>query len=42
VHIPYKGGGQAIGDVIAGRQMNMAAVSVAKPMVESGRIKALV
>jgi tripartite-type tricarboxylate transporter receptor subunit TctC len=43
VHIPYKGGGQAIGDVIAGHvQMNMAAVSVAKPMVESGRIKALV
>jgi tripartite-type tricarboxylate transporter receptor subunit TctC len=43
VHVPYKGGGQAIGDVIAGHvQMNMAAVSVAKPLVESGRIKALV
>jgi tripartite-type tricarboxylate transporter receptor subunit TctC len=42
VHVPYKGGGQAIGDVIAGHvQMNMAAVSVAKPLVESGRIKAL-
>jgi tripartite-type tricarboxylate transporter receptor subunit TctC len=43
VHVPYKGGGQAIGDVVAGHvQMNMAAVSVAKPLVESGRIKALV
>ncbi len=43
VHIPYKGGGQAIGDVIAGHvDMNMAAVSVAKPFVESGRLKALV
>ena len=43
VHVPYKGGGQAIGDVIAGHvQMNMAAVSVAKPLVEGGRIKALV
>jgi tripartite-type tricarboxylate transporter receptor subunit TctC len=43
VHVPYKGGGQAIGDVIAGHvQMNMAAVSVAKPLVESRRIKALV
>jgi tripartite-type tricarboxylate transporter receptor subunit TctC len=43
VHIPYKGGGQAIGDVIAGHvDLNMAAVSVAKPLVESGSIKALV
>jgi tripartite-type tricarboxylate transporter receptor subunit TctC len=43
VHVPYKGGGQAMGDIIAGHvQMNMAAVSVAKPLVESGRIKALV
>jgi tripartite-type tricarboxylate transporter receptor subunit TctC len=43
VHVPYKGGGQAIGDVIAGHvHMNMAAVSVAKPLVESRRIKALV
>jgi tripartite-type tricarboxylate transporter receptor subunit TctC len=42
VHVPYKGGGQAIGDVIAGHvDMNMAAVSVAKPLVESGRVKAL-
>jgi tripartite-type tricarboxylate transporter receptor subunit TctC len=43
VHVPYKGGGQAIGDVIASHvEMNMAAVSVAKPLVEGGRIKALV
>jgi tripartite-type tricarboxylate transporter receptor subunit TctC len=42
VHIPYRGGGQAIGDVVAGHvDMNMAAVSVAKPFVESGRLKAL-
>jgi tripartite-type tricarboxylate transporter receptor subunit TctC len=43
VHIPYKGGGQAIGDVVAGHvDINMAAISVAKPFVESGRLKALV
>jgi len=43
VHVPYKGGGQAMGDIIAGHiEMNMAAVSVAKPLVESGLIKALV
>jgi len=42
VHVPYKGGGQAMGDIIAGHvDMNMAAVSVAKPLVESGKIKTL-
>ena len=42
IHIPYKGGGQAIGDVIAGHvPMAMASVQVAKSLVESGRIKAL-
>jgi tripartite-type tricarboxylate transporter receptor subunit TctC len=42
VHIPYKGGGQAIGDIIAGQvEMHMASVAVAKPLVEAGRIKAL-
>src|SRR5882757_8054548 len=42
VHIPYKGGGQAIGDVIAGHvPMAMTSVQVAKSLVESGRIKAL-
>jgi tripartite-type tricarboxylate transporter receptor subunit TctC len=42
VHIPYKGGGQAIGDVIAGHvPMAMTSVQVAKSLVESGKIKAL-
>jgi tripartite-type tricarboxylate transporter receptor subunit TctC len=42
VHIPYKGGGQAIGDIVAGQvEMHMASVAVAKPLVEAGRIKAL-
>jgi len=42
VHIPYKGGGQAIGDIVAGQvEMHMASVGVAKPLVEAGRIKAL-
>ena len=42
IHIPYKGGGQAIGDVIAGHvPMAMASVQVAKSLVEDRRIKAL-
>jgi tripartite-type tricarboxylate transporter receptor subunit TctC len=42
VHIPYKGGGQAIGDIVAGQvEMHMASVAVAKPLVEAGRIKAM-
>jgi tripartite-type tricarboxylate transporter receptor subunit TctC len=42
VHIPYKGGGQAIGDVIAGHvPMSMASIQVAKGLVEGGKIKAL-
>jgi tripartite-type tricarboxylate transporter receptor subunit TctC len=42
IHIPYKGGGQAIGDVIAGHvPMAMTSVQVAKSLVESGRIKGL-
>src|SRR5437763_6583386 len=42
IHIPYKGGGQAIGDVIAGHvPMATTSVQVAKSLVESGRIKAL-
>jgi tripartite-type tricarboxylate transporter receptor subunit TctC len=40
IHIPYKGGGQAIGDVIAGH-MAMTSVQVAKSLVEGGKIKAL-
>ena len=42
IHIPYKGGGQAIGDVVAGHvPMTMTSVQVAKSLVEGGRIKAL-
>ena len=42
IHLPYKGGGQAIGDVIAGHvPMTMTSVQVAKSLVEGGKIKAL-
>jgi tripartite-type tricarboxylate transporter receptor subunit TctC len=42
VHVPYKGGGQAIADVIAGHiPVTFASTQVAKSLVESGRIKAL-
>jgi tripartite-type tricarboxylate transporter receptor subunit TctC len=42
VHIPYKGGGQSIGDVIAGHvPMASTSVQVAKSLVEGGKIKAL-
>jgi tripartite-type tricarboxylate transporter receptor subunit TctC len=42
VHIPYKGGGQAIGDVIAGHiDATMAAISVAKGMIDTGQVKGL-
>jgi tripartite-type tricarboxylate transporter receptor subunit TctC len=42
VHIPYKGGGQAIKDVIAGHvPMTIASVQVAKGLVEGNQIKAL-
>ena len=42
VHIPYKGGGQAIGDVIAGHvPMVLTSVQVVKSLVEDRRIKAL-
>ena len=40
VHVPYKGGGQAINDVIGGQiEMTMAAVSVGKGLIEGGRVK---
>jgi tripartite-type tricarboxylate transporter receptor subunit TctC len=42
VHVPYKGGGQAIADVIAGHiPVTFASTQVAKGLVESGKIKAL-
>jgi tripartite-type tricarboxylate transporter receptor subunit TctC len=42
VHIPYKGGGPAMNDLIAGHvQLNMASIQVAKGFVESGKIKGL-
>jgi tripartite-type tricarboxylate transporter receptor subunit TctC len=42
VHVAYKGGGPAMNDVIAGHvALNMAAIQVAKGLVESGKIKGL-
>ena len=42
VHVPYKGGGQAINDVIAGHvPMAMTSIQVARGLVDGGRIKGL-
>jgi tripartite-type tricarboxylate transporter receptor subunit TctC len=42
VHIPYKGGGQAIGDIVAGHvPMTITSVQATKALVEAGNIKAL-
>ena len=42
VHVPYKGGGQAIDDVLAGHvPMTITSVQAAKGLVESGKVKAL-
>ena len=42
IHIPYKGGGQAIGDVLAGHvPMTISSVQATKGLVDDGRIKAL-
>jgi tripartite-type tricarboxylate transporter receptor subunit TctC len=42
VHVPYKGTGPALQDVVAGHvQMMFAAVSPAKPLMEGGKVRAL-
>ena len=42
VHVPYKGGGQAIGDVVAGHvPMTISSVQATKGVVESGQVRAL-
>ena len=42
IHVPYKGGGQAIGDVVAGHvPMTISSVQATKGLVEAGKMKAL-
>ncbi len=42
VHVPYKGTGPAIADVVAGQvQMNFAGISSARQLVEAGRLRAI-
>jgi tripartite-type tricarboxylate transporter receptor subunit TctC len=42
VHVPYKGGGQSMGDVLAGHvPMTITSVQGVKGLVESGKVKAL-
>ncbi len=42
VHVPYKGGGQAMGDVLAGHvPMTITSVQASKGLVESNKVKAL-
>ena len=42
VHVPYKGTGPALQDIIAGHvQMMFASVSPAKPQIEGGKLRAL-
>jgi tripartite-type tricarboxylate transporter receptor subunit TctC len=42
IHIPYKGGGQAIGDVVAGHvPMTITSIQAIKGLVETGRLRAL-
>jgi tripartite-type tricarboxylate transporter receptor subunit TctC len=42
VHVPYKGGGQSITDLVAGNvQMTFEATSVLLPLIKAGRLRAL-
>jgi tripartite-type tricarboxylate transporter receptor subunit TctC len=42
VHIPYKGGGAAIADILGGQvEMHMASIQVAAPLAKAGRLRAL-
>ena len=42
VHVPYKGGGPAMTDLIGGQvQMNFAVIPVGMPFVRAGRLRAL-
>ena len=42
VHVPYKGGGPSIADLVAGNvQMTFEATTVLLPLIESGRLRAL-
>jgi tripartite-type tricarboxylate transporter receptor subunit TctC len=42
IHVPYKGGGQSMGDVLAGHvPMTITSVQGVKGLVESGKVKAL-
>src|SRR5262245_40690468 len=42
VHIPYKGGGQAISDIVGGHvAMTITSVQATKSLVEAGKLKAL-
>lgn len=43
VHIPYKGGGQAIGDVVGGQvKLGMLGMAPALPHIRAGKLKAIV
>jgi tripartite-type tricarboxylate transporter receptor subunit TctC len=42
VHVPYRGGGPSIQDVVAGNiQYTFEGISVLKPLIEEGRLRAL-
>jgi len=42
IHIPYKGGGAAIADILGGQvEMHMASIQVAAGMAKDGKLKAL-